>query len=65
VGWHACFTHGPVTVTAKKRKDFPLHYVVKYPDGRQAHSSLPCADYGAGGDWLIIVKRSVADCGPS
>jgi hypothetical protein len=48
-----------VSRTGKKYKEFPLHYVVKYPDGRQAYSPLPCATYGVDGEWLIIVKSRV------
>ena len=39
----------------KKHKQFPLHYVVKYPE----YSPLPCATYGVDGEWLIIVKSRV------
>jgi hypothetical protein len=48
-----------VSRTGKKHKKFPLHYVVKYPDGREAYSPLPCASYGVDGEWLIIVKSRV------
>ncbi len=52
-----------VSRTGKKHKElvslFPLHYVVKYPDGREAYSPLPCASYGVDGEWLIIVKSRV------
>ena len=48
-----------VSRAGKKHKQFPLHYVVKYPDGREAYSPLPCATYGVDGEWLIIVKSRV------
>jgi hypothetical protein len=48
-----------VSRAGKKHKQFPLHYVVKYPDGREAYSPLPCASYGVDGEWLIIVKSRV------
>ena len=48
-----------VSRTGKKHKEFPLHYCVKYPDGRQAYSPLPRASYGVDGEWLIIVKSRV------
>jgi len=48
-----------VSRAGKKHKQFPLHYVVKYPDGREAYSPLPCATYGVDGGWLIIVKSRV------
>ena len=48
-----------VSRTGKKHSESPLHYVVKYPDGRQAYSPLPRASYGVDGEWLIIVKSRV------
>ena len=48
-----------VSRAGKKHKQFPLHYVVKYPDGREAYSPLPCGTYGVDGEWLIIVKSRV------
>ena len=48
-----------VSRTGKNHKEFPRHYVVKYTDGRQVYSPLPCATYGVDGEWLIIVKSRV------
>ena len=48
-----------VSRTGKKHKQFPHHYCVKYPDGREVYSPLPRASYGVDGEWLIIVKSRV------